>query len=125
MAISPTQTSSESDLQNRAIIEISSKLSGIVTIWRNNTGAAMLKDRFVRFGLKGQGDASGLMKPYGRRLELEFKAPGKKQRPDQKLFQAMIEAHGGLYFLIDNWEKVMVCIETIRAVAERDARVVR
>lgn len=67
--------------------------------WRNNTGAAVYeskgKKRFVRFGVKGQGDITGILK--GRRIEIETKTDTGILSTDQKLFRDMIIAEGGVY----------------------------
>lgn len=70
-----------------------------IRIWRQNTGMAQLKGQWVRFGVPGQGDIGGLLRPAGRRLEIECKSVTGKQSPAQKAFQAMTEAFGGLYVL--------------------------
>ncbi len=66
-------------------------------IWRNNRGnAEMPGGRWVKFGVDGQGDISGIIRG-GRRWEIETKTRTGKQRDSQRLFQAMIESMGGLY----------------------------
>jgi len=50
----------------------------------------------VRFGIRGQGDISGLLWPSGRRIEIEVKAPGGRLSEDQERWGAMIERFGGL-----------------------------
>lgn len=74
-------------------------------VWRNNTGAAMIKGRLVSFGLKGQADISGII-AGGRRLEIECKTRTGKQREAQIIFQGMIERYGGLYVLARSVEDV-------------------
>ena len=85
-----------------------------VKAWRQNTGVAMLPGRGgkpmpVRFGTKGAADITGLIASQGgRRLEVECKRPlgpkggssGRVQSDDQRVYQAMIEAEGGLYLLV-------------------------
>lgn len=67
-------------------------------IWRQNTGGAVLNGRFVRFGLPGQADITGIL-PGGRRLEIECKTRRGRQSKNQKNFQRMIEKFGGIYIL--------------------------
>ena len=43
----------------------------------------------------------------GRTVYIETKSPAGKQRPDQIVFQADIEAHGGEYFLVDCYEDLV------------------
>jgi hypothetical protein len=70
-------------------------------IWRQNTGAARTPGgRFVRFGIPGQADISGLRLPSGQRLEIECKVPaGGRQSKEQRQWQTIIERFGGLYVL--------------------------
>ena len=65
--------------------------------YRRNVGAAMFKGRFVRFGVKGQADISGVIN--GRLIEVEVKRPGEKQTRDQRHWQEAIEQSGGIYIL--------------------------
>ncbi len=69
-------------------------------VWRNNYGEAkMPSGAWVRFGVPGQADVSGILRG-GRRLEVETKRPRNHvHRKSQQRFQAMIEAMGGLYVL--------------------------
>jgi len=69
-------------------------------LWRANAGGAQFGKRFVRFGVKGQADLTGVMLPGGRRIEIEVKAENAgTQSRDQKNFQAMIEKFNGVYIL--------------------------
>ena len=67
-------------------------------IWRANTGVAQIDKRFIRFGVPGQADLTGIL-PDGRRLEIEAKSPTGRQSDDQKNFQRMIEKFDGVYVL--------------------------
>lgn len=82
-------------------------------IWRQNTGGALLKDRFVQFGTPGQGDISGLLLPHGRRLEIECKTERGRQTAEQVSFQAMIERFGGLYVLARSVEDVDAALAAV------------
>ena len=88
---------SEADIQ-RAVLARISIIPGCV-FWRSNTGAAQLGNRYVAFGLRGAADLTGCIAPFGRRVEIELKTETGRQSEDQKKFQAMIEAVGGLYIL--------------------------
>ncbi len=65
-------------------------------LFRENTGAAMVKGQLVRYGTPGRWDVSGILWPSGRRIEIECKAPGKKLTEEQERWGAMIERFGGL-----------------------------
>jgi hypothetical protein len=86
--------------------------SSLLRIWRSNTGVAKMGDRSVRFGVPGQGDISGLLL-NGRRLEIECKTAKGTQSDEQKAFQRMIEAFGGLYVLarsLEDFDKAMAAL---------------
>lgn len=77
-----------------------------IRAWRQNTGAFKSESgSFVRFGVVGQGDISGIIGPHGRRLEIEVKVLGGKQSKHQKSFQEMIQKMGGLYILAYDFER--------------------
>jgi hypothetical protein len=69
-------------------------------IWRMNTGA--LPDqhgRLIRFGVPGMADIIGLLRPSGRFLAIEVKTLTGRQSDQQRAFQRMVEAAGGIYIL--------------------------
>jgi hypothetical protein len=68
--------------------------------YRTNTGAAMIKGRLVTFGVPGQADYTGMIRPEGRYIALEFKrSKGGKQSDEQVTFQRFVESCGGVYVL--------------------------
>lgn len=106
---------SEREIQ-RAILQALGSRSDL-RLWRSNTGMAHDQaGHVVRFGTPGQGDLSGLLAPSGRRLEIEVKAPSGKQTQQQKQFQAMIEAMGGLYVLARSVEEAVTAIDNAQVV---------
>lgn len=76
--------------------------------WRQNTGGVTYnykgKNRFIRFGVVGAADITGIRD--GRRIEIEVKREGEVQNDNQKHFQAVIEKEGGLYILAYSLEDV-------------------
>lgn len=50
----------------------------------------------------------------GRTVYIEVKSPAGSQRPEQRNFQADIEAHGGEYFLVDCYEDLVKITERRR-----------
>ena len=115
---------SESQLQAQIILDVCQVFHDSLTIWRNNTGAIQADNRMIRFGLPGQADISGVMKPLGCRIEIEVKRSGGRQSVNQKNFQQMITDHGGLYLLCDGDIEGQV-IQPIKNRLDRDRRVVR
>lgn len=69
-----------------------------VKVWRMNVGKALMRGRWVQFGVPGQADVSGAMH-HGRRLEVELKALRGRQWPEQKAWQREMEALGALYIM--------------------------
>ena len=74
-------------------------------LWRANVLAARMGNRFVRAGVPGQADLTGIL-PDGRRLEVETKSATGRQTEDQRNFQRMIERFGGVYVLARSVEDV-------------------
>ena len=74
-------------------------------LWRANVLAARMGNRFVRAGVPGQADLTGIL-PDGRRLEAETKSATGRQTEDQRNFQRMIERFGGVYVLARSVEDV-------------------
>ncbi|HUW32859.1 MAG TPA: hypothetical protein VM223_14730 [Planctomycetota bacterium] len=102
----------ETILQNKIIRAIGTRPD--VRIWRSHPGGATLQGRFVRFGIPGQADLTGILPvvqvlicPHcegelstpalGVRLEVEVKTETGRLSEDQKNFQGMIERFGGIY----------------------------
>lgn len=65
--------------------------------YRNNTGGAWIRDRYVTFGDPGSGDIIGAF--LGRAVAIECKSATGRQSDVQKGWQASWEAAGGLYVL--------------------------
>lgn len=66
-----------------------------VWVWRQNTGAAHTPEGFVRFGLPGQPDISGILRG-GRALFVEVKSEHGRLRKDQENFIARATELGAL-----------------------------
>lgn len=70
-----------------------------IRIARINTGAALVRGRLVKFGVPGTADIVGLIAPSGRFLAIEVKSATGRQSYDQKRFERVITAMGGVYVL--------------------------
>lgn len=69
---------------------------------RQNTGAATNPaGRLVRFGQPGQADVTGTL-PWGRRLEIEVKAPGKRPTAKQLEYLRATNEAGAVGLWIDD-----------------------
>lgn len=87
-------------------------------LWRNNVVKAKAKNkdgsyRFVKAGLNGQGDYSGIMGPMGRRVEIELKVGKDKLSQDQEDFRAMILGCGGIYLECRDAESTLAELEIL------------
>lgn len=94
-----------------------------VLAWRQNTGVARQQNkdgpqRFIRFGVAGQADITGVVLD-GRRLEIEVKRPGQKPTEDQIRFGRRITEMGGIWFVATSVEH---CIEQLDAALGKGAR---
>ena len=76
------------------LIRIPSEIPG-ARAWRRNVGGAMTATGFVRFGIPGEADITGIA-PNGKRIEIEVKAAGDRLRPEQERFLAMVNEAGGI-----------------------------
>ena len=99
---------SEHDMM-RLILARLNLIPGVLA-WRQNTGAARTPSGgFVRFGVPGQADITGLL-PGGRRLEIEVKAPGGRTTREQDTFGARILEHGGVYIVARTLDEALACV---------------
>ena len=73
---------------------------------RQNSGAAKVGGRFIRFGWPGCPDVLGQMKD-GRLLGVEVKAKAGKLRPEQAVFLERIRGAGGVAFVARDMRDVV------------------
>lgn len=85
-----------------------------VFVWRQNTGAFKVHDRFIRFGIPGQADVTGIVR--GKRLEIECKSQKGKQSPEQRLFEKRITEHGGFYYIVQQLEDVDALEKAVQSI---------
>ena len=104
-------TELEHSIQTQIMLEFGQRTD--MKIWRQNTGVAKTLDgnRFIRFGVVGCADISGIIKG-GIRLEIEVKKRTGKQREAQKAFQRMIESMGGIYIVARSVDDVYKVLKT-------------
>jgi hypothetical protein len=70
----------------------------VAWVERQNSGAAKVGNRFIRFGWTGCADVLGQMTD-GRFLAVEVKGPTGRLRPEQTLFLEQVNKAGGLGFM--------------------------
>jgi hypothetical protein len=68
--------------------------------WRQMAGTIKRGRIRITLGPNGIPDILLLLPPSGRLVGLEVKSAKGRQRKDQKEFQALMEASGGLYFIV-------------------------
>lgn len=73
---------------------------------RQNTGAANVGGRFIRFGWRGCSDVIGQLKD-GRLLAVECKAPKGRMRPAQVEFLSLVRRFGGVGIVARNARDVI------------------
>ncbi len=88
-------------------------------IWRQNTGALKVDDRFIRFGLRGSSDILGIIAPTGRLLAIEVKAARGVLTDYQRAFGAMVEKFGGLYVVARSSTEAVTAVDAAIAGARR------
>ena len=89
-----------------------------VRLWRQGVGMARTESGTVmRFGEPGQADLSGIVAPWGIRLEVEVKRPGEKPTDAQARWGRMIERFGGIYIVARSAEDAVA--QLTAAIQER------
>ena len=76
---------------------------------RQNTGAARVGGRFIRFGWAGCSDLIGMMRD-GRFMAVEVKAPKGRLRPEQAVFLDRVRAGGGVGFVARDLRDVVAAL---------------
>ena len=81
-----------------------------VKVWRSNTGARQVAGgRVIRFGVRGQGDISGVG-PNGIRIEVEVKTATGRLTPDQLAFGELMKKHGAVYVVARSLEDALAAV---------------
>ena len=73
---------------------------------RQNSGAAKVGNRFIRFGWAGCADVLGQLRD-GRFLAVEVKSPTGRLRPEQAVFLERINQAGGVGFMARDLRDVL------------------
>jgi hypothetical protein len=96
---------SEADIQSAILLTFGARPE--LRLWRSNTGAAQtVAGRWVRYGVPGQADISGIRLPHGQFVQIEVKSATGRQTEAQRKWQRMVEKFGGLYVLARSVEDV-------------------
>lgn len=92
-----------------ALVEVLQALRAsplVAWVQRQNTGAAKVGNRFIRFGWPGCSDILGQLRD-GRFLAVECKSPTGHLRTEQAIFLERINQAGGLGFVARNCRDVI------------------
>tara|TARA_B100000949_G_C14026130_1_gene343438 strand:- start:141 stop:473 length:333 start_codon:yes stop_codon:yes gene_type:complete len=82
-----------------------------VVIWRNESGVAEHKGRYVRYGLcKGSADLIGVLAPKGRFVALEVKTPRGRVSKEQNMFLNLVRSQGGFACVVRSVEEALQAI---------------
>lgn len=100
----------EQDIQNEIIRTFGTRPD--MRIWRNNAGAMRAGRSFIRFGVPGQADLTGILH-NGQRLEIEVKTDTGRQSKEQQQYQRIIERFGGIYILARSVEDVWARLKSL------------
>ena len=101
-------------LEAAALMEVMKALrnhSAVAWCERQNSGAAKVGGRFIRFGWRGCSDIIGQLKD-GRLLACEVKAPKGKLREEQQTFINQVNHAGGVGFMACNYKDVQEALQT-------------
>ena len=91
----------------REVMQALKTHSLVAWVERQNTGAAKVGGRFIKFGWRGCSDLLGQLKD-GRLLAVECKRPkGGKLSSDQLHFLEMVRNYGGVAFVATNLHDVI------------------
>ncbi len=96
-----------------ALVEVLKTLRNhpaVAWVERQNTGAAKVGGRFIRFGWRGCSDLIGMMKD-GRLLAVECKAPKGRLRPEQSAFLSLVRRLGGVAFVAHDCRDVQSILD--------------
>ena len=85
--------------------------SAVAWCERQNSGAAKVGGRFIRFGWRGCSDIIGQLKD-GRLLACEVKAPKGKLNEEQQIFINQVNHAGGVAFMACNYKDVQEALKT-------------
>jgi hypothetical protein len=80
---------------------------------RQNSGAAKVGSRFIRFGWPGCADVLGQLRD-GRFLAVEVKSPTGRLRPEQAVFLERINQAGGVGFMARDCRDVMRELQSMK-----------
>lgn len=87
-----------------------------LVLWRNTTGFVKHEDRAYRYGLcPGGSDLIGILKPSGRFVALEIKAPKGKATELQQQFINLIRSFGGFACVVRSVEEAKAALSRARA----------
>lgn len=103
----------ESQLQDAIRLELGR--TGEIVLWRNNCGVAEMRGHTVRFGVGSPGGSDLIGVYRGRAVFVEIKTATGRQSPEQKLFQQLVERHGGIYVVLRSVDDARAWLAALRS----------
>jgi hypothetical protein len=102
----------EKDIQKEILLWLD--IGGYVH-WRQNSGYAFVANRMIKLGMAGLPDIIVVLRPGGRVVGLEVKAPNGKLRPSQIEFANKLMSVGGEYVVVRSLAEAKEAIRQIEA----------
>lgn len=103
----------ESQLQDQ--IRVALGMDPDVVLFRNNIGhATMRHGARVTFGVGGPGGADLIGMFRGRFVAVEIKTATGRQSPEQRKFEALVKARGGVYVILRSVEDALAWVADMR-----------
>ncbi len=111
----PVFVEPETQIVNNILLVLCShpKYRGKVKVFRNNTGATEVGDRFIRFGEKGSPDILGMIAPTGRFLGLEVKTVRGKVSENQSRWHEEAVKYGAAVFVVRSLDEALRVVDAV------------
>lgn len=93
-----------------------------VLLFRNNIGHAIMHGHRVTFGVGGPGGADLIGILDGRPLAIEVKSPTGRQSEEQRRFEQLWRARGGIYLMPRSVEQAIAMVAAARSAARASER---
>lgn len=90
-------------------------------VWRQNTGAARVGERYIKFSFKGASDLMAILQG-GKFMAVECKATGKKPTAEQQAFLDNVNGCGGIGLWCDDPAALQKALDGQQPAAEREQR---
>jgi len=107
------------DLRDKIIVEVCKEFPKLIRLWPQESGGAFRGERFIRFGVDGNADISGIIMG-GYRIEMEVKTGKARQRTTQKNFEKMITNFEGFYKVVRSTSEAVEWVRSVLTLINTD-----